>query len=124
MAIGWHIESILSAGTAGAITSEIYDGVIPQQGTYPAIQIDDFSNSEDSKDHCGPEYYTVTVMIWGDYKKTCDDIADACKVDLVGSRKIVNGTYISGIKFTGRQPWIRDKETKKWGRPLEFQVFK
>lgn len=121
MAIGWHIETLLSAGSTSALTTEIYDGELPQQGTYPGVEISDFSDSEACKDGEGKETYTVTLIAWGDYKSDLDDIIDAAKVDLIGAPKYANGVQL-GIKFEGRQPWLRDEEKKKWGRPADFIV--
>lgn len=123
MAVGGVIESILSAGTTAGITTEIYDGELPQQVSYPAVMIDDFSDSEACKDGPGPEIYTVTVSVYADTKKLCDAIITAAKTDLVGTAITANGHDISGIKFIGRQPWLKDKETRKWQRPADFEVF-
>lgn len=124
MAISGVIQGILAAGTTNGITSRIYDGELPQQVTYPAVQIDDFSSSEACKSGAGPELYTVTVMAYGDTKKICDSIVDAAQVDLIGSKLHTQGLRrITGIKFIGRQGWFKDKDTRMWARPADFQVF-
>lgn len=120
--VGHAVERILIKGTTYGLTTEIYSGKIPQQATYPAIEIDDFSSSEACKDGEGREYYTVTLLIWGDYKADLDDIADACKMDLINFRSSVVNTDIKGVRFDGRQPWIWNKDIKKWLRPIEFQI--
>lgn len=123
MAVSGAVHSILSAGSAAGITTQIYDGELPQQVTYPAVVIDDFSDSEACKDGAGPEMYTVTISAFGDTKKLCDSIIDAAKTDLIGTATDVYGHDISGIRFIGRQPWLKDKDTRKWQRPADFEVF-
>lgn len=121
MAVGWNIESLLTAGQTGALAS-VFDGELPQQGAYPAVEISDFSESEYCKDGEGAETFTVTVIAWGDYKSDLEDIIDAAKIDLIGAPKYINSSRIKGIRFEGRQPWLRDEEKRKWGRPADFQV--
>lgn len=124
MAISGVIQTVLAAGSTNSITSRIFDGELPNQVTYPAAQIDDFSSSEACKGGVGPELYTVTVMAYGDTKKICESIIDAAISDLVGSRLYTDGLRrITGIRFIGRQGWFKDKDTRKWARPADFQVF-
>lgn len=122
MAVGYAIERILVAGTTAGLTSEIYDGELPQPATYPAIQISDFSESEGCKDGEGAEYFTVTVMAHGTTKNALEAIIDAAKVDLINYVGVIGETTIRGIKFNGRQPWFKDKDTRLWVRPADFLV--
>lgn len=120
--VGHIVERILAQGTVTALTTEIYSGKLPVQVTYPAIEIDEFSSSEACKDGEGAEFFTVTLMIWGDYKSDLDDIADACKIDLINYRNMMVHPEVKGIRFEGRQPWVWDKDIKKWLRPIDFQI--
>ena len=122
MAVGYAIERILSAGATGALTTEIYDGELPQQTTYPAVQIDDFSESEACKQGEGAEFFTVTIMAHGARKNDLEAIIDAAKADLINYAGTIGETDIRGIKFQGRQPWFRDKDTRLWVRPADFLV--
>lgn len=122
MAIGHAVERILMQGATYALTNQIYSGKLPQQTTYPAIEIDDFSDSEACKDGEGRETFFVTVMVWGDYKAEIDDIVDLVKSDLINYRNSIVNTNIKGVRFDGRQPWVWNKDIKKWLRPAEFQI--
>jgi hypothetical protein len=122
MAVGYAIERILSAGTVSALTTQIYDGQLPQQATYPAVQIDDFSESEACKEGEGSEFFTVTIMAHGERKNALEAIIDAAKTDLINYVGDIGETTIKGIRFNGRGPWFKDKETQLWVRPADFLV--
>lgn len=122
MAVGYAIERILVAGTTNALTPRIYDGELPQQTTYPAVQIEDFSESEACKSGEGAEFFTVTIMAHGPRKNALEAIIDAAKVDLINYAGTIGETDIRGIKFQGRQPWFKDKDTQLWVRPADFLV--
>lgn len=124
MAVGYAVERILTAGTTNALCSAVYDGELPQQVTYPAIAIDDFSESEECKDGEGQEYFTVTINIYGQYKSDLEAIVEKVKTDLIGYRGKSGGVLINGVKYEGRLPWFKDKETQIWARPIEFQIIK
>lgn len=122
MAVGYAIQTILSAGTTAELVSEICNGKLFQQGKYPAIQIDDFSTSIACKDGEGAEEFTVTVIIWANQKYLCDQIANAVKIDLINKSLSLPEVMVRNILFVGRGPWIRDEEKQLWSRPIEFSV--
>jgi len=124
MAVGYAVEQILTAGTTNSLCSEIYDGELPQQGEWPAIAIDDFSESEACKDGEAQEHFNVTITIYGDYKSDLEDIVKKVKSDLIGYRGKSGGVLINGVRYEGRLPWFKDKESQKWARPIEFKIIK
>ena len=122
MAIGYGIETLLSAGNTAGLTTEIYDGKLPQQGNYPAVQITDFSTSIPCKEGEAGEDFTVTTIVWATTKYECDQILDAIKSDLIRAKLHASFIKIRDISFQGRGPWLRDDEKKYWGRPGDFKV--
>lgn len=123
MAVEWSIVEILMQSDVAQYTSDrISSGNLRQQGTYPAVQVDSFSDSINGK--CGEvaEEFTVTVIAWADRRYTCEQIINAAKTALIQKDALVTGSDINGIEFESRGPWLRDDEKRYWGRPADFRV--
>lgn len=103
--------------------SRIYYPRLEEQGSYPAIEFNDFGDGIDCKDGLHGRLYTTTAIVWAKTMSQINDITEALIEDLHHYRGTYSSTYkIVTSKMTLIGPIIDEPEKKIIGRPIDFEM--